>query len=86
MRIHRSVVGIARAALSACAPLLFLIARTVGGLPPVKPPQNPWKTNTKIRENPCKIPHRQPSSTLKTLWGAPGAFRPGLPADFFLAT
>jgi hypothetical protein len=41
---------------------------------PAAPPENPSNSLTKIRENPNKNPHRQPSSTLNT-FGATA--RPG---------
>jgi hypothetical protein len=43
-----------------------------------KPQKKTANSFAKIRENPCKIPHRQPSSTLKKFFSPGGRpFRPG---------
>jgi hypothetical protein len=43
---------------------------------PATLPEKPSNSVTKICENPNKIPHRQPSSTLKTFWGGPPGTSP----------
>ena len=65
MNLHRSIGEIAMAATSANAPSSFSIAGLVGALTPAKAPEKPANSFAKICENPCKIPHRKPWSTLK---------------------
>jgi hypothetical protein len=75
MRIHHSIVKIGTAAIPASVPSSFSTARKAGGLPPVKLPEKPANSSTKICENPSKTHHRQPSSTLKFFFGHPPLLR-----------
>jgi hypothetical protein len=84
MNLHRSIGEIAMAAIPASVPSLFSIARPAGGLPPVKAPEKPANSFTKICKNPNKIPHRQPSSTLKNFW-APAPALSATPHLFFVS-